>query len=157
MKENVEAAHAAIFVVQEHHTDYRHYVFRLEVGGVLKSWAVQREPAMDPAVRRLAIEVEDHPLCYASFEGEVDEGEFGAGRLTIWDRGTYDNVFAGKDPPKSMEQALRDGHAEVDLHGERLNGKFALIRIPFSGKRKNWILIKIKDSKARPSIVNLRV
>ena len=112
---------------------------------MLKSWAVPKEPVMDPAVKRLAVEVEDHPLDYAGFEGEIEEGEYGAGHVLIWDRGTYDNVLARKSPPKSMEQALADGHVEVDLHGGRLKGRFALIRTRFAGKKQNWLLVKMKD------------
>lgn len=157
MKEEVEVVRVPIFVVQEHHASRLHYDFRLEVGNVLKSWAVPREPAMDPAVKRLAVEVEDHSLDYASFEGEIEEGEYGAGRVMIWDRGTYENVFARKVPPKSMEQTLRDGHVEIDLHGKRLNGKFALIRTPFGGRKQNWLLIKMKDEQARPGSIDVRV
>ena len=98
-----------------------------------------------PGGERLAVEVEDHPLDYATFEGEMEEGEYGAGRVVLWDRGTYENVLAEKNPPKSMEQALGDGHVEVDLHGRRLKGRFALIRTRFAGKKQNWLLIKMKD------------
>jgi DNA ligase D-like protein (predicted 3'-phosphoesterase) len=134
-----------VFVVQEHHATHLHYDLRLEVSGVLKSWAVPKEPVMDPSVKRLAVEVEDHPLDYASFEGEIEEGEYGAGRVILWDQGAYENVLARKNPPKSMEEALRDGHVEVDLHGERLIGRFALIRTRFAGKKQNWLFIKMKD------------
>ncbi len=145
MKRDDSAPSAPIFVVQEHHATHLHYDLRLEVNGVLKSWAVPKEPVMDPSVKRLAVEVEDHPLDYAAFEGEIDEGEYGAGRVVLWDQGTYENVLSGKNPPKSMEQALGDGHVEVDLHGRRLKGKFALIRTRFAGKKQNWLLIKMKD------------
>jgi DNA ligase D-like protein (predicted 3'-phosphoesterase) len=145
MKRDVTSPPAPIFVVQEHHATHLHFDLRLEVGGVLKSWAVPKEPVMDPAVKRLAVEVEDHPLDYASFEGEIEEGEYGAGRVVLWDQGTYENVLAGKSPSKSMEQALSDGHVEVDLHGRRLSGRFALIRTRFAGKKQNWLFIKMKD------------
>ena len=149
MKREVMGRSAPIFVIQEHHATHLHYDFRLEVGGVLKSWAVPKEPVMDPAVKRLAVEVEDHPLDYATFEGEIEEGEYGAGRVVIWDQGTYENVFDSKVPPKSMEQALSDGHVEVDLHGKRLSGRFALIRTRFAGKKQNWLLIKMKDEETK--------
>jgi len=145
MKRDLTGSSSPIFVVQEHHATHLHYDLRLEVKGVLKSWAVPKEPVMDPAVKRLAVEVEDHPLDYASFEGEIEEGEYGAGRVVLWDQGTYENVLAAKNPPKSMEQALGEGHAEVDLHGRRLKGRFALIRTRFAGKKQNWLLIKMKD------------
>jgi len=145
MKRDDSAPTGPIFVVQEHHASHLHYDLRLEVNGVLKSWAVPKEPLMDPAVKRLAVEVEDHGLDYASFEGEIEEGEYGAGRVKIWDHGTYENVLSGKSPPISMEQALRDGHVEVDFHGKRLSGRFALIRTRFAGKKQNWLLIKMKD------------
>ena len=145
MKRDAAGSSVPIFVVQEHHATHLHYDLRLEVNGVLKSWAVPKEPVMDPAVKRLAVEVEDHPLDYASFEGEIEEGEYGAGRVVIWDQGTYENVLASKNPPKSMEQALADGHAEIDLHGRRLKGRFAVIRTRFAGKKQNWLLIKMRD------------
>jgi len=145
MKKDVTSPSTPIFVIQEHHATHLHYDFRLEVGGVPKSWAVPKEPVMDPAVKRLAVEVEDHPLDYAFFEGEIKEGEYGAGRVVIWDQGTYENVFDSKVPPKSMEQALSDGHVEIELHGKRLSGRFALIRTRFAGKKENWLLVKMKD------------
>jgi bifunctional non-homologous end joining protein LigD len=139
---------APLFVIQEHHATHLHYDLRLEVGGVLKSWAVPKEPVMDPAVKRLAVEVEDHPLDYATFEGEIAEGQYGAGRVILWDQGTYENVLAGKSRPKSMKQAISDGHVEVELHGTRLTGRFALIRTRVA-KKQIWLLIKMTDQKIR--------
>lgn len=134
-----------IFVVQEHHASRLHYDFRLEAGGVLKSWAVPKQPTTDPATRRLAVQVEDHPLAYANFSGQIPEGEYGAGKVRIWDRGTYKNLLAEKPQPRTIDQAVEDGHVEILLKGRKLTGKFALIRMSAKGTKKNWLLIKMKD------------
>jgi bifunctional non-homologous end joining protein LigD len=132
-----------IFVVQEHHARRLHYDLRLEADGVLKSWAVTKVPTMDPAVRRLAVRTDDHPLEYANFEGDIPEGQYGAGHVQIWDRGTYENLSA-----KPLSDALKAGKIEVELHGKKLKGKFALIRMRNGGRRENWLLIKMKDQFA---------
>jgi bifunctional non-homologous end joining protein LigD len=142
-----------IFVVQEHHASRLHYDFRLEADGVLKSWAVPKEPTHDPAQKRLAVHVEDHPLEYASFEGKIPDGEYGAGTVKIWDRGTYENLLAAKPEPQTVTEGIDSGHVEVELKGERLRGKFALVRMGgrLGGKGKdNWLLIKMKDEFAQP-------
>src|SRR5262249_47792079 len=134
-----------IFVVQEHHATRLHSDFRLEAAGVLKSWAVPREPTMDPADKHLAVQVEDHPIPYANFEGTIPKGSYGAGEVSIWDRGTY-------EPAGGEEQLLRGLHAgkiEFTLHGEKLNGRFALVRMARGGRKENWLLIKIRDERAR--------
>lgn len=132
-----------IFVVQKHRAKTMHYDFRLEVNGVLKSWAVPKGPSMDPSEKRLAIPTEDHDMEYAEFEGVVPEGEYGAGVVMLWDRGTYGHITEGG---LSIEEALSRGRATVDLHGQRLRGAFSLIRT----RGGQWLLVKKKDRDAIP-------
>ncbi|WP_165251104.1 non-homologous end-joining DNA ligase [Paludisphaera soli] len=134
-----------IFVVQEHHASRLHYDLRLEADGVLKSWAVPKEPTLDPSVKRLAVEVEDHPLGYASFAGEIPRGRYGGGTVAIWDHGTYEDLSSGR----SVVEALADGRLEFALHGEKLRGAFALIRMKARGRGKpQWLLVKKQDEFA---------
>ena len=137
-----------IFVIQKHDASNLHYDFRLEVDGVLKSWAVPKGPSTDPSVKRLALPTEDHPLDYADFEGVIPEGEYGAGTVLVWDTGPYRNLRAEKEQDAlSMEEALDDGKLEVWLEGEKLQGGYALIRTD-SGEDARWLLIKMDDDKA---------
>ncbi len=141
-----------IFVVQEHHASHLHYDFRLEADGVLKSWAVPKGPSMDPGQKRLAVRVEDHPLDYAGFEGDIPEGQYGAGHVEIWDHGTYDNLLAERPQPQTVSEGIEAGRLEFTLHGSRLQGDFALVRMKGrkTGGKENWLLIKKKDAFARP-------
>lgn len=137
-----------IFVVQKHDSSTLHYDFRLEVSGVLKSWAVPKGPSTDPSIKRLALPTEDHPLDYADFEGVIPKGEYGAGTVLVWDRGPYRNLRAEKEGDRfSMEEALDDGKLEVFLDGEKLQGGYALIR-PGSGDDERWLLVKMDDDRA---------
>jgi bifunctional non-homologous end joining protein LigD len=139
-----------IFVVQEHHASHLHYDFRLEADGVLKSWAVPKGPSMDPAVKRLAVQVEDHPLGYATFEGTIPKRQYGGGTVKVWDHGTYENLMEGKAEPQTVPEAIEAGHVEFALHGDRLQGPFALVRMKGRGRGKpQWLLIKMKDEFAR--------
>lgn len=146
------AARRPIFVVQKHRARTLHYDFRLEVDGVLKSWAVPKGPSVNPNDKRLAVLVEDHPLDYADFEGVIPEGEYGAGAVIVWDRGTYGNLKeeAGEGAPVSMADAIEAGEIAVRLEGEKLRGGFALVRTRMGGNPKNWLLIKMKDTDADP-------
>jgi bifunctional non-homologous end joining protein LigD len=140
-----------IFVVQEHHATRLHYDIRLEADGVLKSWAVPREPSMDPAQKRLAVRVEDHPLAYAEFAGPIPRGQYGAGVVSVWDKGTYDNLLADKPTPQTVTESIESGRLEFELHGDKPRGRFALVRMRGRGRGKeNWLLIKMRDRWVRP-------
>jgi len=135
------------FVIQKHDASTLHYDFRIEVDGVLKSWAVPKGPSTDPGEKRLAIPTEDHPLEYADFEGVIPEDEYGGGTVMIWDRGTYENITEKDDEAQPIEKALEAGHALIELHGEKLQGGYALHRTG-SGDDARWLLIKMDDEHA---------
>jgi bifunctional non-homologous end joining protein LigD len=120
------------FVVQEHHAKHLHYDFRLEMNGVLRSWAVPKGPPQKPGVRRLAVQVEDHPVDYINFEGTIPEGQYGAGTVRIWDRGIY-----------TLEKSEAN-ELKFVLHGEKLHGPYVLIRM--ENRLQDWLLIKLKES-----------
>src|SRR5579863_1961820 len=135
------------FVVQKHDARRLHYDLRLELGGVFKSWAVTRGPSNDPADKRLAVEVEDHPLDYGDFEGTIPARQYGGGTVQLWDRGYWT-----PEGPKSPEQSLLSGDLKFVLEGERLHGSWVLVRMKRDrngGKRTNWLLIKHRDASAR--------
>ncbi len=138
-----------IFVIQKHQASTLHYDFRIEVDGVLKSWAVPKGPSTDPSVKRLALPTEDHPLGYADFEGVIPEDEYGGGTVMVWDRGTYRNLKEeNKDEDaKSVKAQIEDGHITIWLEGEKLSGGYALIRTG-GGEDARWLLIKMDDEKA---------
>lgn len=129
-----------LFVVQKHAASHLHYDFRLELNGVLLSWAIPKGPSLDPSVKRLAIQTEDHPISYGSFEGVIPKGQYGGGTVMLWDAGEWD---CEDDDPN---QALEKGHLNFTLHAKKLKGKWHLIR--FKKKEKTWFLIKGKDRYA---------
>lgn len=135
------------FVIQKHDASNLHYDFRLEVGDVLKSWAVPKGPSTDPREKRLALPTEDHPLDYADFEGVIPEGEYGAGTVMVWDAGPYRNITGKEGESVSMEDALESGHVKIWLEGEKLQGGYALTRLG-KGKDERWLLVKMDDSEA---------
>lgn len=141
-------AQQPIFVVQEHHTSRQHFDFRLEVGGVLKSWAVPKGPSMNPAEKRLAIMVDDHPLDYAGFEGIIPAGRYGAGPVVVWDHGTYE-LLQGADVGGALDQ----GSLKIVVHGRQLKGAFALVRMRGRGTGKDWLLMKKADEYANPAFI----
>jgi bifunctional non-homologous end joining protein LigD len=146
-KTDLKIAKYPRFVIQKHDATRLHYDLRLEVDGVFKSWAVTRGPSLDPRDKRLAVEVEDHPLDYGDFEGTIPKGEYGGGTVMLWDRG-----FWVPEGDKSVRQMLRDGDLKFTVAGEKLKGSWALVRMAndkFGGKRTNWLLIKHRDEWAR--------
>jgi DNA ligase D-like protein (predicted 3'-phosphoesterase) len=137
----------ASFVIQKHAATSLHYDFRLEVDGVLKSWAVPKGPSTNPADKRLAMLVEDHPLDYGGFEGVIPAGQYGAGPVIVWDKGTYTNLTKKKGVAVPMADALEAGHATVWLEGEKIRGGYALTRVA-RGQKERWILVKMRDDEA---------
>lgn len=134
------------FVIQHHSASHDHYDLRLEIEGVLKSWALPKGPSYNPDVKRLAVETEDHPLEYAKFEGIIPEGHYGAGTVMVWDIGTYDNLK--KEYGLSMKDCYKAGKLEVFLQGKKLKGAFALIKTKLAGNKPQWLFFKIQDEYA---------
>ncbi|HUQ09032.1 MAG TPA: DNA ligase D [Steroidobacteraceae bacterium] len=131
-----------IFVIQKHAASRLHWDFRLEWQGTLRSWAVPKGPSLDPADKRLAVEVEDHPIAYATFEGDIPQGEYGGGHVDIWDNGTW-------QPVGDFDQGLKKGHIEFEMSGKKLRGRWHLVRTRMVGKAQQWLLMKGKDEHAR--------
>jgi len=132
------------FVVQKHQATTLHYDFRLEINGVLKSWAIPKGPSTNPNDKRLAVPTEDHSLEYKDFEGVIPEGQYGAGKVTIWDKGIYDNI---RDDV-SMAKAYQEGKIKIRLRGKKLKGNYSLIRIrgrSQKAKQQPWLLIKMRE------------
>jgi bifunctional non-homologous end joining protein LigD len=136
-----------IFTMQKHQASHLHYDFRLEIDGVLKSWAIPKGPSMDPSVKRLAVEVEDHDLEYANFEGVIEEGHYGAGPVLVWDTGWFEPLGASRDSA-SPAMMFHAGKLDVYLHGQRLRGGFTLLRM--KDRPRQWLLIKQRDKDAHP-------
>ena len=144
------------FTIQKHAATSLHYDLRLEVGGVLASWAVPKGPSLDPRDKRLAMRTEDHPMEYLEFEGVIPKGEYGGGPVIVWDRGVYENIShtrSGKE--LTIEEALEKGDIKVFLLGEKIRGPYALVRTSDPGEREQWLLIKKKgegaDARRRPT------
>src|SRR3954467_8907356 len=131
-----------IFVIQKHAARRLHWDFRLEWQGTLRSWAVPKGPSLDPADKRLAVEVEDHPVSYAKFSGDIPKGQYGGGHVDIWDNGTW-------EPVGDFKRQLGKGHLEFLLHGKKLGGKWHLVRTRMQGKQTQWLLMKSHDAAAR--------
>lgn len=135
------------YLIQKHEARNLHFDFRLEHDGVLKSWAIPRGPSMDPGDKRLAVRTEDHPIEYGSFEGSIPKGQYGGGTVMLWDEGTW-------EPLEDPDEGFKEGKLKFVVHGKRLHGGFALVRLRSDTGRKqgkeNWLLIKEKDEFARP-------
>ena len=137
------------FVIQKHAATRLHYDFRLEVEGVLVSWAVPRGPSMDPVEKRLAVMTEDHPMDYAGFEGFIPRGEYGGGGVIVWDAGVYHNLTTDKRGTLiPMREAIERGHIKVWLEGEKLQGAWALTRT----HERQWLMVKVRDAAADPHL-----
>lgn len=132
-----------VFIIQKHAASHLHYDFRLELNGVLLSWAVPKGPSLDPKVKRLAVHVEDHPVEYAYFEGTIPEGEYGGGTVMLWDRGKW------QSEDDDIKKAYKKGNMTFTLHAEKLNGAWKLIRL--KNDDKHWLLIKLDDEYAKSS------
>jgi len=147
-KSGKAAGKTLAFVVQRHHASHLHYDFRLELDGVLKSWAVPKGPSMNPDDKRLAMMVEDHPYDYKNFEGIIPNGNYGAGVVLVWDEGTYESLADDrKDDIKTLHAGLKSGNLKFRLKGKILKGEFALVKL-HTAEDNSWLLIKHRDEYA---------
>src|SRR4051794_15760252 len=134
------------FTIQKHAATSLHYDFRLEVDGVLASWAVPKGPSLDPRDKRLAMRTEDHPMDYLEFEGVIPKGEYGGGPVIVWDRGVFQNISETRGgKPMELSEAIKKGDVKVFLLGEKIKGASALVRTSDPGEREKWLLIKKRD------------
>lgn len=141
------------YVIQKHAASRLHFDLRLELDGVMKSWAVPKGPSLDPSVKRLAVHVEDHPIEYNVFEGSIPQGEYGGGTVMVWDQGTYTAAGDVDDPEEALREGYRKGDFKFVLRGERLKGSWVLVRTRGWGdrnRRNQWLLIKHRDERADP-------
>jgi bifunctional non-homologous end joining protein LigD len=156
------AKNALVFVVQKHDATSLHYDFRLEIGGVMPSWAIPKGPSLDPSVKRLAMPTEDHGMEYRTFEGVISDGNYGAGPVMVWDEGTYNaevevakgirsEITERERGEEAMKKGLKEGNVKFHLYGKKLKGSFALVRTKgFGGSgRDSWLLIKHRDKFAK--------
>lgn len=143
-----------IFVVQEHAASHLHYDFRLEMEGVLKSWAVPKGPSLNPEDKRLAMMVEDHPYDYKDFEGNIPAGNYGGGNVIVWDNGTYEGLNGGGE--KELLADLHKGHITFILKGKKLKGEFALVKIKNGRQENAWLLVKKDDKYASDKDITLK-
>ncbi|MBA2684473.1 MAG: DNA ligase D [Gemmatimonadaceae bacterium] len=142
---------ALVFVIQKHAASHLHFDFRLELDGVMKSWAVPKGPSYDPAVKRLAMQVEDHPIDYNTFEGTIPQGEYGGGTVMLWDRGTYTSALDENDPIPALHKGYAKGDLKILMHGERMHGSWVLVRTRRgSDEKPQWLLIKHRDEFSEP-------
>ena len=144
------------FVVQKHDATRLHYDFRLEMDGVLKSWAVPKGPSLNPDDKRLAMMVEDHPYDYKDFEGIIPEGNYGAGTVIVWDEGTYEPLNPSGDKAKDEKALLKElkaGSVKINMHGHKLQGEFALVHLKNGREENAWLLIKHRDKYAKETDV----
>jgi bifunctional non-homologous end joining protein LigD len=147
----VRASGRLAFVVQKHAASHLHFDLRLEIDGVMKSWAVPKGPSLDPAVKRLAMQVEDHPMKYNSFEGIIPRGEYGGGTVMLWDRGAYTFWTPDPDPQARLREGYAAGELKFELKGRRLKGTWVLVRLGRGDPDKpQWLLIKHDDDWALP-------